>query len=359
MGEEGSPKTEMINPALLDGVSANFIVKGPSGVEKSYPMRQMTMSIGRSDQCDISVKDGSMSGKHCEVSKISGEIRVKDAGSANGIWLNGERITDAELYDGDVIRCGQTSIRVDVVGGRKRPDAGLSPKLIGALIGGFVLLAILGTVVGLTLKKRAQKKRDQATVASFIQSARDTQKSNPCASALQPVQEVARLLNSLPKIACSSPPRGEEAKRVVGTYRQLAKTYELIATSVSQFAANQTGANSALTGSVDSIADADLKAKVADAQEALDARSQVTQTFIGDWKKLQGATSSFAAQADAVLEQGNKALCPNLEKGVQAKGAVEIETTCTKNFAKAKSAVEDKLKDLDDAIPGGGDAAAQ
>src|SRR2546425_10647030 len=39
MGEEATPKTEMINPALLDGVSANFIVKGPSGVGKSYPMR--------------------------------------------------------------------------------------------------------------------------------------------------------------------------------------------------------------------------------------------------------------------------------------------------------------------------------
>ena len=38
MGEEATPKTEMINPALLDGVSANFIVKGPSGAEKAYPI---------------------------------------------------------------------------------------------------------------------------------------------------------------------------------------------------------------------------------------------------------------------------------------------------------------------------------
>src|SRR5207237_4175939 len=126
MGEEGPPKTEMINPALLDGVSANFIVKGPNGVEKAFPMRSLTVTIGRSDQCDIAVKDSSMSGKHAEISKINGEIRVKDLGSANGIWLNGERVDDVELFDGDVLRCGQTSIRVDVVGGRKRPDAGLS-----------------------------------------------------------------------------------------------------------------------------------------------------------------------------------------------------------------------------------------
>ncbi len=128
MGEEGTPKTEMINPALLDGVSANFIVKGPSGVEKAFPMRAISVTIGRSDQCDISVKDSSMSGRHAEISKINGEIRVKDMGSANGIWLNGERVDDVELFDGDVLRLGQTSIRIDVVGGRKRPDAGLSPS---------------------------------------------------------------------------------------------------------------------------------------------------------------------------------------------------------------------------------------
>ena len=75
MGEEGTPKTEMINPALLDGVSANFIVKGPNGVEKAYPMRAISVTIGRSDQCDIAVKDGSMSGRHAEISKINGEIR--------------------------------------------------------------------------------------------------------------------------------------------------------------------------------------------------------------------------------------------------------------------------------------------
>ena len=72
MGEEGTPKTEMINPALLDGVSANFIVKGPSGVEKAYPMRAMTLTFGRSDQCDIAVKESSMSCRHAEISKILG-----------------------------------------------------------------------------------------------------------------------------------------------------------------------------------------------------------------------------------------------------------------------------------------------
>src|SRR5437016_8135612 len=199
MGEEGPPKTEMINPARLDGVSANCIVKGPNGVEKAFPMRSITVVIGRSDACEISVKDSSMSGKHAEISKINGEIRVKDLGSANGIWLNGERVEDVELFDGDVLRLGQPSIRVDVVGRRKPPDAGLTPRVLAAIIPGVLVLAGAGIAGGLYPKKRAQNRRDRATLAAFIASARESQKSKPCAAAVDKVGDVARTLNNLGK----------------------------------------------------------------------------------------------------------------------------------------------------------------
>ena len=354
MGEDGgSPKTEMINPALLDGVSANFIVKGPSGVEKSYPMRQITMTIGRSDQCDIAVKDGSMSGKHCEVSKISGEIRVKDLGSANGIWLNGERITDAELFDGDVIRCGQTSIRVDVVGGKKRPDAGLNKKTLGLLIGGFVVLAVVGVLAGVMISKKNAKKRDLAALASFVAAAREGQKAKPCAAAVDKVADVAKTLNSIPKINCGNPPKGDDAKKVVGGYRELAKTYDRIVTATNQFAGQGAASAAAISGAAESVVAPDLKAKVAEANEVVEQRTAVTTTFISDWKKLSTATNAYAAQAEQALIGGNKALCANLEKGVQAKGAMEILGSCNKGFEKAKTAVEDKMKELEDLSAGG------
>jgi FHA domain len=358
MGEEGTPKTEMINPALLDGVSANFIVKGPSGVEKSYPMRQITMTVGRSDQCDISVKDGSMSGRHCEVSKINGEIRVKDSGSANGIWLNGERITDAELFDGDVIRLGQTSIRVDVVGGKKRPDAGMNPKMLAALIAGFVVILVAGVAITLVMKKRAQKKADTAAVISFIATARDNQKNKPCQTVAPLVGDVARQSNGIPKGTCAAPPKGDDAKRMVGGYKELAKTYDRIVLSLSDFATRAGAETTSLQGHVDAVVDANLKAKLEEAKEAIEARHAVTTGFIGDWKKLSSATNQFAVQADAVFNQGNKALCAQVDKGIQAKSTTDIMTGCTKGYDKAKSAEEEKLKELEEAV-GGGDAPAE
>jgi hypothetical protein len=358
MGEEGTPKTEMINPALLDGVSANFIVKGPSGVEKAYPMRAITVTIGRSDQCDISVKDSSMSGRHAEVSKINGEIRVKDMGSANGIWLNGERVDDVELFDGDVLRLGQTSIRIDVVGGRKRPDAGLSPKVLAAIIAGVLVLAGAGISGGLYLKKRAQTRRDKATLTAFVAAARESQKSKPCAAAVDKVGDVAKTLNTLGKPSTATAPRGDEARRVVAGYRELARTYDRIALSISQFAAQSTASAAALTGSAEQIADPDMKSKVAEAQDLIDQRTQVTNAFISDWKKLSQATNNYANQLDQASLQGNKAVFAEVERGVQAKTPPEVLVACNRNFDRARSALEDKLRELDE-IAGGGGALAE
>lgn len=355
MGEEGTPKTEMINPALLDGVSANFIVKGPSGVEKSYPMRQITMTIGRSDQCDISVKDGSMSGRHCEVSKINGEIRVKDAGSANGIWLNGERITDAELFDGDVIRLGQTSIRVDVVGGKKRPDAGMNPKVLAALIAGFVVILVAGVAITLVMKKKAQKKADLQAVSAFISLARENQKNKPCQAAVVLIGDVARQSNGIPKGTCAAPPKGDDAKKMVGGYKELAKTYDRIVLSLNEFSNRAQTETTGLTGYADAVVDPNLKARLEEAKEVIETRHAVTNGFVGDWKKLSSATNQFAVQADAVFNQGNKALCPQVDKGIQAKSTTDIMTGCTKGYDKAKGAVEDKLKEIEEATGVGGD----
>src|SRR5438270_5170945 len=234
--ETSSPKTEMIDPALLEGVSANFIVKAPSGLEKAYPMQKVALTVGRSDQCDISVKDSSMSGRHAEIRKSDGEIKVRDLGSANGIYLNGERVEEAELFDGDVLRLGQTSVRVDVVGGRKRPSGGVSAKLVAAIVLVVVALGAGGIAAGLTLKKKAQHRRDVATAAKFVAAAREGHKSKPCAAGVVVVQDVAKTLNSMPRVDARKPPRGDQARRIVGGYRDLAQKYNTLAIQVAQFA---------------------------------------------------------------------------------------------------------------------------
>jgi predicted component of type VI protein secretion system len=354
---EGSPKTEMINPALLDGVSANFIVKGPSGVEKAYPMRTLVVSIGRSDQCDIAVKDGSMSGKHAEVSKINGEIKVSDAGSANGIYVNGEKVTEAELYDGDIIRMGQTSIRVDIVGGKMRPGSGMSPKLAVGIIVGALALAAAAVAIVLVVKKKGQFKHDVASAQAYIAAARDGQKSAPCSAAAIEVGNASKTLNKLPKTTCAQLPQGEEGRRIAEAYHAVEKTYSRMVTQLSTYSAQTTQSTQSLASAVEGVVTPEIKAKLAEAQEAVDERMKVTTTFISDWKKLAGATQDYAKIVEQVAS-GKRELCPVLDAGIKAKGAADVMVSCRKSFDKAKSAVDEKRKEIEELV-GAGEAKAE
>jgi flagellar hook-basal body complex protein FliE len=352
---EGSPKTEMINPALLDGVSANFIVKGPNGVEKAYPMRTLVVTIGRSDQCDIAVKDGSMSGKHAEVSKFNGEIKCKDLGSANGIYVNGEKVEEAELYDGDILRLGQTSIRVDIVGGKIRPGTGMSPKVAVGIIVGALALAAAAVAIVLVIKKKTQHKHDVEVAQKYVEAAREGQKTAPCTDAQVALGEASRWLNTIPATKCSEMPGGEAARERAAKYRDIAKTYERMVTQLNGSLSKAQSNTQALAANVDSIGTTDIKAKMAEAQEAVEERLKVTQSFIADWRKLATETTNYAKTIELVVG-GQRTLCPTLDAGIKAKSAGETMVACQKNFAKAKNGVEEKLKELEESV---GSAAAK
>jgi serine phosphatase RsbU (regulator of sigma subunit) len=80
------------------------------------PFRQMlegetTVSIGRASDCTIPIKDRYLSRRHAEIVMDNGAWLVKDLGSANGTYLNGNRVErDSPLKNGDRIRLGDTEI---------------------------------------------------------------------------------------------------------------------------------------------------------------------------------------------------------------------------------------------------------
>jgi len=342
-----SPKTEMIDPALLEGIGANFIVKEPSGTVKTFPMRQDRFVIGRSDHCDLSIADSSVSGRHAEILRTNGDIKIRDVGSANGIYLNGERIEEAELFDGDVLRLGQTSIRIDVVGGRARSTGGLPLRTQALAVAAILVLAAIGVGVGLAIRKKQQQRRDMRTLAAFVLAAREGQRAKPCAAIVDKVQDVAKELNALGRLSCSEPLRGDDAKRAVAGYRELSRTYQLIATAIAQFAGQQATSTQALAGAAEQLGDVDLKMRLAEAQELIDQRSQVTSAFASDWKKLSGAASAYAIEVEQAFVFGNKSSCAAVERGVNARSPSDVLISCNKGFDRARNAVEDSLKELD------------
>ncbi|MEM7679017.1 MAG: FHA domain-containing protein [Myxococcota bacterium] len=72
-----------------------------------------TMIIGRSRTCDVVIPSAKVSRQHASLSKVQGELFIEDLGSANGVWLNGEKITRAKVSPGDTFTISDETLRFD------------------------------------------------------------------------------------------------------------------------------------------------------------------------------------------------------------------------------------------------------
>jgi hypothetical protein len=60
------------------------------------------MVIGRSRTCDVVIPSAKVSRQHASLSRVEGDYFIEDLGSANGVWLNGEKVTRIRVSHGDV-----------------------------------------------------------------------------------------------------------------------------------------------------------------------------------------------------------------------------------------------------------------
>ncbi|MGQ0732455.1 MAG: FHA domain-containing protein [Acidobacteriota bacterium] len=67
--------------------------------------------VGRDPACDISHEDVLLSRRHAEFTAASGQVRVRDLGSRNGIFVNGMSAAEQALQPGDVVQIGPLRVR--------------------------------------------------------------------------------------------------------------------------------------------------------------------------------------------------------------------------------------------------------
>jgi pSer/pThr/pTyr-binding forkhead associated (FHA) protein len=75
--------------------------------------------LGR-ERADITIGDPGVSRRHAAVRPVRGGLELRDLGSANGTWVNGERIEGPRvLVAGDVVRIGNATIDIRAPAGRE------------------------------------------------------------------------------------------------------------------------------------------------------------------------------------------------------------------------------------------------
>jgi DNA-binding NtrC family response regulator len=81
-------------------------------IDGAQPQRVL---VGQSPVCALRLSDRQVSRRHLALEADARALRVMDLGSTNGTWVNGVLVSGASLGGGEVLRVGETEIRVELV----------------------------------------------------------------------------------------------------------------------------------------------------------------------------------------------------------------------------------------------------
>lgn len=104
----GEDKTRVVRPNNPQRPGM-IVVRQGKEPGRIYEVRKERLTIGRSRESDIFLEDLAVSRLHTTVGRDdSGRYILRDESSANGTYVNGQRISEHVLEEGDEIQVGQT-----------------------------------------------------------------------------------------------------------------------------------------------------------------------------------------------------------------------------------------------------------
>jgi len=106
---------------------------GKNGVH--FSLAQDSTRIGRAADNDIVIEDELVSKSHAVIDRVKLEggenlygYTLRDLGSTNGTFINGESVQQATLWNGDMIRLGMRFLKFDD-GGQSEQDFSKTTEL--------------------------------------------------------------------------------------------------------------------------------------------------------------------------------------------------------------------------------------
>ncbi|MBN2712511.1 MAG: FHA domain-containing protein, partial [Planctomycetes bacterium] len=104
-GESNLPEGKT---GMLEGIDGGF-------AGKQFGLGDRPIFLGRVPACHIQLQDIVASRRNTEISLEGTRYRIKDLGSSNGTFINEEKIEEAFLCDGDVLKAGETSFKFSFI----------------------------------------------------------------------------------------------------------------------------------------------------------------------------------------------------------------------------------------------------
>jgi predicted component of type VI protein secretion system len=96
-------------------MQVTLLVRAPKKPEKRV-LVESDVVIGRGKDCNLQVLSNDVSRQHCRLVIGESGVAIRDLGSGNGTFLNGQKTkpnTNASLITGDIVRIGPLVIKVE------------------------------------------------------------------------------------------------------------------------------------------------------------------------------------------------------------------------------------------------------
>jgi hypothetical protein len=97
-----------------------------------HPLLEEITTIGRTNNSDVVISDGSVSSRHARVVRSAQGFVLEDLGSRNGSFVNSEKIEKRLLADGDIVRFGKIVLTFNIAVETSRKET-TQPELLSGL----------------------------------------------------------------------------------------------------------------------------------------------------------------------------------------------------------------------------------
>lgn len=135
---------------------AKLIVVKSEGLEGEIILEEETV-IGREEDADITVEDNRLSRKHCKIVLQEGQYVITDLGSSNGTFVNGAKISEKTLENGDQIQAGSNIFKFQFEKSGVPAKKGRAGVFVKILIGMACLVVLSYAVYHFLFASRTQK----------------------------------------------------------------------------------------------------------------------------------------------------------------------------------------------------------
>jgi len=107
-------QTSSIKLMDLSQYDITFTVENTAFKNFEFVLKKTDTLVGRKDDCDVILPDGSVSSHHCRIIHDEHCIRVIDLGSTNGTSINGQLISNQLLQPGDKFLIGSVALNMQL-----------------------------------------------------------------------------------------------------------------------------------------------------------------------------------------------------------------------------------------------------